>query len=67
MTIKSSQFGGIALSGKDAERFIRHMQDDAPSPMLAAALTQGRAIFGDMKNENKSRVPRQKLQKENCA
>jgi succinate dehydrogenase/fumarate reductase flavoprotein subunit len=53
VTIKSIPFGGIVLNGKDAERFIRHMQDDAPSPRLAAALVEGRAILQKMRATQK--------------
>jgi hypothetical protein len=53
MTIKSIPFGGIVLNGKDAERFVRHMREDAPSPMLAAALAEGRAILEKMRAKAK--------------
>ena len=42
MAIKSSTFGRVELSGKDAERFIKHMNEDKPNPLALAALARGR-------------------------
>lgn len=42
MAIKSSTFGGVKLSGKDAQRFIRHMNEDEVNPKAQEALQRGR-------------------------
>jgi hypothetical protein len=44
MAIKSSTFGRVELSGKDAARFVRHMSEDKTSPLALAALARGREI-----------------------
>jgi len=44
MAIKSSIFGRIELSGKDAARFIQHMNEDKANPLVLAALARGRDI-----------------------
>ena len=38
MAIKSSAFGRTELSGKDAARFIKHMEEDKLSEQLVANL-----------------------------
>lgn len=43
--IKSSPFGPTILSGEDAERFIRHMEEDLPNPLAQAALESGRKLL----------------------
>ena len=43
MAIKSSTFGRVKLSGKDAARFVQHMNEDKANP-LALALARGREI-----------------------
>lgn len=48
MPIKSNPFGGWKLSGKEAERFIRHMRDDKPNPAAIAALERGREAVEKM-------------------
>lgn len=45
MAIKSSTFGKTELSGKDAARFIQHMNEDKPSEWLLANLENGRKIL----------------------
>jgi len=49
MPIKSSPFSGVKLSGDDAERFIRHMQEDKPNPAALASLERGREVLAKMK------------------
>lgn len=44
MPIKSSTFGRVELSGKEAERFIQHMREDKPNPAALASLERGRKI-----------------------
>ena len=44
MAIKSSTFGRVELSGKDAARFIQHMAEDKVNPLALEALARGREI-----------------------
>lgn len=46
MAIKSSTSGRVELSGKDAARFVQHMNEDKPNPL---ALARGRAISEKIK------------------
>lgn len=48
MAIKSSNFGRTELSGKDAVRFVQHMNQDKPSEWLLANLQNGRKILEDV-------------------
>jgi hypothetical protein len=41
MAIKTSTFGRVELSGKDAARFVQQINDDKPNPL---ALARGRAV-----------------------
>jgi hypothetical protein len=41
MAIKSSTFGRVELSGEDAARFIKHINEDKTNPL---ALAGGRKI-----------------------
>jgi hypothetical protein len=45
MAIKSSTFGRVELSGKDAARFIRHMNEDKPNEKVKLALERGREVL----------------------
>ena len=45
MAIHSSTFGRVELSGKDAERFQRHMTEDKPNPAAVASLARGREML----------------------
>ncbi|MGD0960753.1 MAG: hypothetical protein ABSB19_13185 [Methylomonas sp.] len=49
MAIKSSAFGRVELSGKDAERFVLHMNEDKANPLAMAALARGRLISKQIK------------------
>ncbi len=46
MAIKSSTFGRVELSGKDAARFVQHMSEDKANPL---ALARGRVISEKIK------------------
>jgi hypothetical protein len=50
MAIKSSTFGKTELSGKDAARFIQHMNEDKPNEWLLANLESGRKILESVNN-----------------
>ena len=49
MAIKSSTFGRVELSGKDAARFVQHMNEDKANPLAVAALAHGREISEKIK------------------
>ncbi len=49
MAIKTSAFGSVELSGKEAERFIQHMNSDKANPLAMAALARGREICEKIK------------------
>lgn len=49
MAIKSSAFGRVELSGKDAARFVQHMNEDKPNPLALTALARGRVISEKVK------------------
>jgi hypothetical protein len=44
MAIKSSTFGRVELSGKDAARFVQQVSEAQPNPLAVASLARGRAI-----------------------
>lgn len=45
MTIKTSTFGRVELSGNEAARFRRHMTEDKPNPQAQASLVRGRVVL----------------------
>ncbi len=49
MAIKSSTFGRVELSGEDAARFIKHINEDKANPLALAALARGRKISEQIK------------------
>ena len=49
MAIKTSTFGRVELSGKDAARFIRHMNEDKPNSLAQAAIARARKISEKIK------------------
>jgi len=49
MAIKTSTFGRVELSGKDAERFVQLMNVDKANPLALAALARGREISEKIK------------------
>jgi hypothetical protein len=62
MAIHSTTFGRVELSGKDAERFQRHMSEDKPNPAAEASLARGREMLLRMSavqlaSENKTSTP----------
>ena len=48
MAIESSPFGPTTLSGEDAERFLRHVREDAPNPRAIEAYKRGKALLADV-------------------
>lgn len=44
MAIKSSPFSGPRLSGKDAENFLKLVNDPTPNPLAQAALAQAKKL-----------------------
>lgn len=51
MAIKTSTFGGIHLSGKDADRFIQHMREDGPNLLAKKAFTKGMKLVKEFKEK----------------
>jgi len=49
MAIKTSTFGRVELSGKEAVCFIQHMNNDKANPLAMAALARGREISEKIK------------------
>lgn len=52
MAIKTSTFGRVEISGKEAARFVRHMEEDKSNKAAQTALVRGRggrAISGAVK------------------
>jgi len=45
MAIQSSTFGRVELSGKEAERFQRHMTEDKPNFAAKASLARGQEML----------------------
>jgi hypothetical protein len=45
MAIQSTTFGRVELSGKEAERFQRHMTEDKPNLAAKASLARGQAML----------------------
>jgi hypothetical protein len=45
MAIKTSTFGRLELSGKEAEQFLKQVDENKPNPQASAALQRGRAIL----------------------
>jgi hypothetical protein len=50
MAIKSSTFGRVELSGKDAARFVQQMNEDKANPLALAALARGDEISEKINN-----------------
>lgn len=44
IAIKSSTFGRVELSGKDAARFVQQFNEDKINPLAVAALARSREI-----------------------
>jgi glycine cleavage system aminomethyltransferase T len=45
MTIETSTFGRLELSGKEAAQFLKQVAENKPNPQATAALQRGRAIL----------------------
>lgn len=45
MAIKSETFSRVELTEKDAARFVKHMNEDAPNPQAKASYSRGKAIL----------------------
>lgn len=56
MTIQSTTFGRVELSGKEAERFQRHMTEDKPNLAAKASLARGQAMLVRMAATRQARV-----------
>lgn len=44
MAIKTSTFSGWRLSGKDADAFLKQINNPAPNPLAEIAITRGRPL-----------------------
>lgn len=53
MAIRSSTFGRTELSGKDAVRFLKHMEEDKPNEWLMSNLQNGRRILESVNERRK--------------
>lgn len=53
MAIKSSTFGRVELTGKDAKSFVERMQNVKPDPKVKAAAARGSAILARMQASKK--------------
>ncbi len=49
MTIKTSVFGRVELSGKDAVRFVQQINEDKANPLAVASWARGREIAEKIK------------------
>jgi len=49
MVIKSSPFGCVELSGKDAKRFVQHLSENKAYPLALTALVRGWEISENQK------------------
>ncbi len=45
MSIKSSTFGGVHLSGEDAEQFIKQLYDEKPKQAAVDSLHRGQKLL----------------------
>lgn len=56
MAILSTTFGRVELSGKEADRFQRHMTEDKPNPAAKASLARGQAMLVRMASSRQAKV-----------
>lgn len=56
MAILSTTFGRVELSGKEADRFQRHMTEDKPNPAAKASLARGQAMLVRMASIRQAKV-----------
>ena len=47
MAVKTSTFSGWRLSGKDADSFLKQVNDAEPNPLAQAALDRGRKLMAE--------------------
>ncbi len=45
MAIKSSTFGGVTLTGEDAQQFLKQIKHGRPKKSAAQVLAQGRQMM----------------------
>lgn len=60
MAIRSTTFGRVELSGKEAARFIRHMEEDKPNKAAQASLARGREVLRQISTASKFFLQRSK-------
>lgn len=56
MAVKTSPFTGWRLSGKDAEAFVRQVDESRPNVRAQEALSRGRALCKQMAEKGYSSV-----------
>lgn len=56
MAIQSTTFGRIELSGKEAERFQRHMTEDKPNLAAKASLARGQAMLARISSVSQAKT-----------
>jgi hypothetical protein len=56
MAVKTSPFTGWRLSGKDAEAFVRQIDESRPNVRAQEALSRGRALCKQMAEKGYSSV-----------
>ena len=47
MAIKTSTYGGWKLTGKDADAFLRQIEDPKPNPRAQASLKRGKKLLNE--------------------
>ena len=52
MAIKSSTFGRVELTGREAKRFLQHMNEDKPNKLAQASLDAGRQLRRESGNND---------------
>ena len=56
MAIQSTTFGRVELSGKEAERFQRHMTEDKPNVAAKASLARGQAMLARIASSRQAKT-----------
>jgi hypothetical protein len=56
MAIQSTTFGRVELSGKEAERFQRHMTEDKPNVAAKASLARGQAMLSRTASDREAKT-----------
>lgn len=52
MAIKSDHFSRVQLTGEDAARFLKHLNEDQPNPRAQRALERGRQLLAKLKTSD---------------